>query len=106
MKYILFVIDTESNSGNQQEMIQIDAFNEKLQSEDKFIFAAGIGSSKTATTIDNRAGKDQVIKDSLNSDEFYSGFWIIQAEPNEIEDLARQASLACNRQVEIRPFLA
>ena len=106
MKYILFVIDTESNSGNQQEMIQIDAFNEKLQSENKFIFAAGIGSSKTATTIDNRAGKDQVIKESLNSEEFYSGFWIIQAEPNEIEDLAKQASLACNRKVEIRPLLA
>jgi hypothetical protein len=106
MKYILFVIDTESNSGNQQEMIQIDAFNEKLQSENKFIFAAGIGSSKTATTIDNRAGKDQITKESLNSEEFYSGFWIIQAEPHEIEDLARQASLACNRRVEIRPFLA
>ena len=106
MKYIFFVIDTESNSGNQQEMIQIDAFNEKLESENKLVFAAGIGSSKTATTIDNRAGKDQVIKDSLNSDEFYSGFWIIQAEPKEIEDLARQASLACNRRVEIRPFLA
>ena len=106
MKYILFVIDTESNSGNQQEMIQIDAFNEKLQSENKFIFAAGIGSSKTATTIDNRAGSNQVTKDSLNSDEFYSGFWIIQAEPTEIEDLAKQASLACNRKVEIRPFLA
>lgn len=106
MKYILFVIDTESNSGNQQETIQIGSFNEKLQSENKFIFAAGIGSSKTATTIDNRAGINQVTKESLNSDEFYSGFWIIQAEPTEIEDLAKQASLACNRKVEIRPFLA
>ena len=106
MKYILFVIDTEPNSGSQQEMIQIDAFNEKLQSENKFIFAAGIGSSKTATTIDNRAGKNQLTKESLNSDEFYSGFWIIQAEPTEVEDLAKQASAACNRKVEIRPFLA
>ena len=106
MKYILFVIDTESNSGNQQEMIQIDAFNEKLQSENKFIFAAGIGSSKSATIIDNRVGKDQVTNDSLNSVEFYSGFWIIQAEPSEVEDLAKQASAACNRKVEIRPFLA
>jgi hypothetical protein len=60
MKYIFFVIDTSSNSGNQQEMIQIDAFNEKLQRENKFVFAAGIGSSSVATTIDNRAGKDQV----------------------------------------------
>ncbi len=87
-------------------MIQIDAFNEKLQSENKFIFAAGIGSSKTATTIDNRAGSNQVTEESLNADEFYSGFWIIQAEPTEIEDLAKEASLACNRTVEIRPFLA
>ena len=87
-------------------MIQIDAFNEKLQSENKFIFAAGIGSSKTATTIDNRAGSNQATKESLNADEFYSGFWIIQAEPTDIEDLAKEASLACNRKVEIRPFLA
>lgn len=106
MKYLFFVIDTESNSGSEQEMIRIDAFNEKLQSENKFIYAAGIGSSKTATTIDNRAGQEQVSKGSLNSEEFYSGFWIIQAEPAEIEDLAKQASLACNRKVEIRPFLA
>jgi hypothetical protein len=87
-------------------MIQIDAFNEKLQSENKFVFAAGIGSPKTATTIDNRSDKDEVTKESLNSEEFYSGFWIIQAEPAEIEDLAKQASIACNRRVEIRPFLA
>ena len=106
MKYILFVIDSESNSGTQQELSQIDVFNEKLQGEDKLILAAGIGSSKTATTIDNRAGRDQVAKRSLNAEDFYSGFWILDADPGEIEDLAKQASLACNRQVELRPFLA
>lgn len=106
MKYILFVIDTESNSGTQQELSQIDAFNEKLQSANKLILAAGIGSPKTATTIDNRAGRDQTTERSLNAEEFYSGFWILDADLGEIEDLAKQASLACNRQVELRPFLA
>ena len=106
MKYIFFVIDTEANSGSKEEMIQIDAFNNKLQSENKLVYAAGIGGSKTATIFDNRAGTNLSKQESLNGEEFYSGFWIIEADPEEIEDLARQASLACNRRVETRAFLA
>ncbi len=106
MKYIFFVIDTESNSGTSEELVAIDAFNEKLQSEGKLVLAAGIGSPTTALTVDNRAGANQVKSESLNAEQFYSGFWIIQSEPAEVEDLAKQASLACNRRVEVRPFLA
>jgi len=106
VKYIFFVIDTESNSGSKEEMIQIDAFNNKLQSENKLVYAAGIGGSKTAIIFDNRAGINLSKQESLNGDEFYSGFWIIEADPEEVEDLARQASLACNRRVETRAFLA
>ncbi len=106
MKHIFFVIDTESNSGNQSEMTAIDLFNEKLTCENKLVLAAGIGSSKTAKLFDNRQGANVVETSSLNGPEFYSGFWIIDAEPFEIEDLARQASLACNRKIEVRAFLA
>jgi hypothetical protein len=39
-------------------------------------------------------------------DEFYSGMWIIDADSREVaERLARTASLACRRAVELRPFL-
>jgi hypothetical protein len=39
-------------------------------------------------------------------DEFYSGMWIIDADSHEVaERLARAASQACNRVVELRPFL-
>ena len=106
MKHILFVIDTDSNSGSKEEMIAIEAFNEKLQSENKLVMAAGIGSSKTAVLIDNRADKNSIEKSSLNGPEFYSGFWIVDADPSEIEQLALAASKACNRRVEIRAFLA
>ena len=105
MKHILFVVDTDSNSGSKEEMIAIDAFNEKLQSENKLVMAAGIGSSKTAVLIDNRADKNSIEKSSLNGPEFYSGFWIVDADPSEIEQLALAASKACNRRVEIRAFL-
>jgi hypothetical protein len=105
MKYIFFVIDTESNSGTQQELSQIDAFNEQLKNENKLIYAAGIGSPKTATLVDNRADANQLSEQSLNSLEFYSGFWIIESDPVGVVDLAKQASAACNRKVELRPFL-
>ncbi|NDI24601.1 MAG: hypothetical protein EBY87_03565 [Actinobacteria bacterium] len=38
--------------------------------------------------------------------EFFSGFWIIDVPNREIaESLAKKASAACNRKVELRPIL-
>lgn len=106
MKFMIFVIDTASNTGNPEEMKHIDAFNSDLQSNSHWVMAAGIGGSATAQLIDNRKNLGVVSPSSLNGNEFYSGFWIIQAEsPEQAKDLALAASLACNRRVELRPFL-
>ena len=106
MRFILFVIDTESNSGNPSELAEIDRFNDALQASGRFILAAGIASPELAKTIDNRAGKQIVAPGSLNSDRFYSGFWLIQAKDQEAaQQIALDASRACNREVELRPFL-
>ncbi|NDH91673.1 MAG: hypothetical protein EBY79_01005, partial [Actinobacteria bacterium] len=56
MKYIIFVIDSQSNTAVGNEMAAIDAFNEGLQRDGYWVMAAGIGAPNTATVIDNRRG--------------------------------------------------
>lgn len=106
MRYMIFVIDTASNSGNPEEMRNIDAFNSELQIGGHWVMAAGIGASSTAQLIDNRENLGTISPSSLNGNEFYSGFWIIQADSDsQAREIALKASLACNRKVELRPFL-
>jgi hypothetical protein len=107
MRFIIFVIDGPGNPANSDEMKQIDAFNEKLQNNGHWITAAGIQSGSQATVIDNRDNKGEVTPGSLfNAPEFYSGFWIIEAETAEQgHQLAMEGSFACNRKVELRPYI-
>lgn len=107
MKYIIFVIDSESNSAAGDEMAAIDEFNQMLQDKGHWITAAGIHHSDAATVIDNRADAGIVTQGSLYSArEHYSGFWIINADDRETAlTLAAAGSKACNRKVELRPYL-
>jgi hypothetical protein len=107
MQYLISVLDHESNTGTEQEMADIDVFNERLQSEGHWIFAGGLGSPSTATVIDNRAGKGLVTDGPfLESKEFLSGFWLIEAADQATAlELATEGSKACNRKVELRVFL-
>jgi hypothetical protein len=106
VRFIIFVIDTESNSGKPSELAEIDRFNDALQASGCFILAAGIASPERAKKIDNRASQNLVTPGSLNSDRFYSGFWLIQAKDQDAaQQIALDASRACNREVELRPFL-
>jgi hypothetical protein len=107
MKYIIFVIDSASNSADGNEMAAIDAFNDMLQDKGHWITAAGINHGETATVLDNRNGAGIVTEGSLYSQpEHYSGFWLVEAPDNETAlALAAAGSKACNRKVELRPYL-
>ena len=107
MRFVIFVIDGPGNPANADEIKQIDAFNEKLQDNGNWITAAGIKSAADATLIDNRGGKGEVASGSLfNAPEYFSGFWLIEADSDEIaHQLALEGSLACNRKVELRPYI-
>ena len=107
MRFIIFVIDGPGNPANSDEMQKIDAFNEKLQNNGHWITAAGIRPGSVATLIDNRANKGEVTAGSLfDGPEYYSGFWIIEADTPEIaHELAMEGSLCCNRKVELRPYI-
>ena len=107
MKYFISVIDDTTNSGTDDEMAAIDAFNEQLQANGHWVFAAGLGAPSTATVIDNRGGT-VVMTDGpfVESKEYLAGFWVIEAPDLDVAlKLATEGSKACNRRVEVRPFL-
>jgi len=107
MRFVIFVIDGPNNPANADEMKQIDAFNERLQSNGHWITAAGIREAGAATVIDNRANKGEVMPGSLfDAPDYYSGFWLIEAATEqEAHELALEGSFACNRKVELRPYI-
>ena len=107
MRFVLFVIDGGSNTATPGEGAAIDAFNERLTAGNHLILAAGIAEPNRATLIDNRSGLGAITAGSLFSGpEHYSGFWIIEVEsPEQAQNFATEGSLACNRRVELRPFL-
>jgi hypothetical protein len=107
MKFMIFVIDQQSLSASTNEMAAIDEFNASLQANGQWVMAAGLADPSRATLIDNTSGAGKVEPGSLfKEDDFYSGFWIIDAESEATAaELALQGSKACNRKVELRPFL-
>jgi hypothetical protein len=108
MQYLVSVIDDETGSATGDEMAAIDAFNERLQTQGHWVFAAGLGSPDTATVIDNRNG-EAVVTDGpfLESKEYLAGFWIMEAPDLDVAlKLAADGSRTCNRRVEVRPILS
>lgn len=107
MRFIIFVIDDQLEKASSNEMEAINAFNDKLEAGGHWITAAGINHGEAATVLDNRNGAGLVTSGSLyNENEHYSGFWLIEAASQEVAlHLAAEGSKACNRKVELRPYL-
>lgn len=107
MKYLLSVIDDGTGLATPTEEADIDAFNEGLQANGQWVFAGGLGSPEPATVVDNRSG-DPVFTDGpfVETKEHLAGFWIVEANDLDVAlELAANGSKACNRKVEVRPFL-
>ena len=107
MQYLVSVITDSVDLADPEEQAAIDVFNDRLQAEGYWVFAGGLAVPSAATVIDNR-GQDAVITDGpfLESKEFLIGFWIIEAADLDVAlRLAAEGSKACNRKVEVRPFL-
>jgi hypothetical protein len=107
MQYLVSVINDTAGLATPDEQAAISAFNDRLQAEGHWVFAGGLGSPSSATVIDNR-GEEAMITDGpfLESKEYIVGFWIIEAPDLDVAlKLAAGGSKACNRKVEVRPFL-
>ena len=107
MQYLFSVIHDSTELATPDEMAAIDAFNDRLMAEGHWVFAGGLGSPNTATVIDNR-GEEAMFTDGpfLESKEYLAGFWIMEAADLDVAlKLAAEGSKACNRKIEVRPFL-
>jgi len=114
MQYLLSVLDETASmeahphgSGTPAEHAAIDAFNSQLQDQGYWVFAGGLGAPSMATVVDNRDDA-VVITDGpfVESKEYLAGFWIIEAADLDVAlKLASEGSKACNRKLEVRPFL-
>jgi hypothetical protein len=107
MQYLVSVIDDKANSGTPEEQAAIDVFNDRLKVEGHWVFAGGLAAPSSATVIDNR-GEEAMFTDGpfVESKEYLAGFWIIEAADLDVAlKLAAEGSKACNRKIEVRPFL-
>jgi len=107
MQYLVSVIDDGKGRATPEEDAAIDVFNEGLVAAGHWVFAGGLAGPSSATVIDNR-GEDAIFTDGpfVESKEYLIGFWIMEAADLDVAlKLAAAGSKACNRKVEVRPFL-
>jgi hypothetical protein len=107
MQYMISVIHDQAGPATPEEDAAIDVFNDRLQAEGHWVFAGGLASPNTATVIDNR-GEEALVTDGpfIESKEYLAGVWIIEAPDLDVAlALATEGSKACNRKIEVRPFL-
>src|ERR1700753_2856061 len=108
MQYLMSVIDDGTGPATPVEDAAIDVFEDRLQTEGSWVVAGGLGGPDAATLIYNR-GEQAIVADGpfLESKEYLAGFWIIEAADLDVAlKLAADGSKACNRRIEVRPFLA
>jgi hypothetical protein len=107
MRYLISVVDERTGSATDDEMAAITAFNEQLQADGHWVFAGGLSSPSDATVIDAR-GAEPIFTDGpfVETKEYMAGFWVFEAPDLDVAlKLAAGASKACNRRLEVRPFL-
>jgi hypothetical protein len=107
MQYLVSVIHDSADLATPDEMAAIDVFNDRLQAEGHWVFAGGLAAPSSATVIDSR-GAEAIFTDGpfLESKEYLVGFWVMEAPDLDVAlKLADEGSKACNRKLEVRPFL-
>ena len=107
MQYLVSVIDDTAGLATPDEMAAIDVFNDRLIADGHWVFAGGLAAPSSATVIDNR-GEEPLFTDGpfVESKEYLAGFWVWEAPDLDAAlKLATEGSKACNRKVEVRPFL-
>ena len=92
MQYLVSVIFESDGRATAEEDAAIDVFNDRLQAEGYWVFAAGLGSPDTATVIDNRDG-EAVFTDGpfVETKEALGGYYVVEAaDLDEAIALAKQ----------------
>lgn len=107
MQYLVSVIHDRTGPGNEHRRPAISAFNERLIAGGYWVFAGGLADTDAATVVDNRDGQ-LVLTDGpfVESKEYLGGVWVWEVpHPDVAVGLAAEASRACDRKIEVRPFV-
>lgn len=110
-EYLLSVHMVEGEEMPAPDVIEkmyadVDAFNKELQEAGAWVFAGGLQPADIATVVKVQ-GEDVVTTDGPFSEakEQLGGFWVIEASDLDAAlEWARQATVACQGPVEVRPF--
>jgi hypothetical protein len=81
--------------------------NDRLEAEGKLVFAGGLEAFDIATVVSSGANGDVVVTDGPYAEikENLGGFWILEcADLDEALAIAKEATVACQGPVEVRPF--
>lgn len=114
MQYLVNVLDggptvegQTSGPATDDEMAAIDAFNDDLRRDGYWVFAAGLAEPGKAIVVDDRGGAGLVTDGPyVETREHVAGLWIWEVPDADVAlRLARQASRACHRRLEVRPIL-
>ena len=110
-EYLLSVHHTgdypEPDTEHMQRMFaQVGAFNDELMATGNWVFAGGLHAKETATTIRFKEGQTLVTDGPYaETKEQLGGFWVIKADDLDAAlALAQRAAVACEGDVEVRPF--
>ena len=123
MRFLISVVDRVTGSASGDEIAAIDAFNDRLRAEGLWVLAGGLEAPEHAVTIDARGDLGGDLRGDLRGaaarvadgplhdpahagGRYVAGFWVIDAPDRDVAlALAKEASHACNREVEVRAFL-
>lgn len=96
----------DSRESMEASMVDTGAFNDKLEREGYFVFADGLESSTTATTVDGQGDRPLIVDGPyLETKEHIGGFWVVDVPDLDVAlSLAAEASRACRGRIEVRPF--
>jgi hypothetical protein len=112
-QYMLSVWGAPMSDEEAAEYAQSGAFeataklNDRLAAEGKFVFAGGLEVADIATVVRSGANGDVVITDGPYAEikENLGGFWILDcADLDEALAIAKEATVACQGPIEVRPF--
>ncbi|WIB59608.1 YciI family protein [Curtobacterium sp. MCLR17_007] len=111
MQFLVNVIDTgqaaaagRTDSATAAEYEAVGALNERLQADGHILFAGGLTAPQDAVVVDARGESPTVSEGSLfGGDEYIAGFWVLDLPDAETaRAVATEASVACNRTIELR----
>jgi hypothetical protein len=94
-----------TESATRAEADAVDALNERLGGA--VVFAAGVSAPSDAVVVDGRRAEPTTTPGLVGGPaEFVAGFWVMDLPDAETAlRVAREASVACNRKIELRPLL-